>query len=92
VEEAEDYMEERRQFLWDNGYRIRKLNQAFFAFYGAYADTPGEQGNNPIGPALLALRDNSTTLRDFLDRVSPITTLEDLQEATAGLETSTPWN
>ncbi len=92
VDEAEDYMEERRQFLWDNGYRIRKLNQAFFAFYGAYADTPGEQGDNPIGPALLALRDNSTTLRDFLDRVSPITTLEDLQEATAGLETSTPWN
>lgn len=92
VEEAEDYMEERRQFLWDNGHRLRKLNQAFFAFYGAYADTPGEQGNNPIGPALLALRDDSTTLRDFLDRVSPITTLEDLQEATTDLETDTPWS
>jgi hypothetical protein len=92
VKEAEDYMEERRRFLWDNGYRIRKLNQAFFAFYGAYADSPGEQGNNPIGPALLALRDSSTTLRDFMDSVSPITTLEDLQEATAGFDTGTPWN
>jgi hypothetical protein len=48
IEEAEEYMEERRQFIWDNGYQIRKINQAFFAFYGAYADTPGEQGDDPI--------------------------------------------
>lgn len=41
IEDAEQYMELRRLFLWDNGYRIRKLNQAYFAFYGAYADSPG---------------------------------------------------
>ncbi len=83
VEEAEDYMEARRQFFWDNGYRLRKLNQAFFAFYGAYADTPGEQGKNPIGPALLAIRDNSSSLRDFADRVASITSLDDLLEVAA---------
>jgi len=88
IEEAEQYMEERRQFIWDNGYRIRKINQAFFAFYGAYADTPGEQGDDPIGPALLALRDDSSSLREFLDRVSPITTFEDLLGATSDLEMS----
>jgi hypothetical protein len=85
VEEAESYMEQRRQFFWENGYRIRKLNQAYFAFYGAYADTPGEQGDDPIGPALLALRDDSDTLADFMNRVSRITSLEKLQEETAGL-------
>jgi len=86
VDEAEEYMEERRQFIWDNGYRIRKINQAFFAFYGAYADTPGEQGDDPIGPALLALRDGSSTLREFMDRISAMTSLDDLQEATLELE------
>lgn len=85
VEEAEQYMEERRQFLWDNGYRLRKINQAFFAFYGAYADTPGEGGDDPIGPTLLALREDSPTLREFLDRVSPITSLGDLEDTAANL-------
>jgi hypothetical protein len=88
VEEAEDYMEARRQFFWDNGYRLRKLNQAFFAFYGAYADTPGEQGKNPIGPALLAIRDNSSSLRDFTDRVASITSLDDLLEVAASTSSS----
>jgi hypothetical protein len=86
VEEAEEYMEERRQFIWDHGYRIRKINQAFFAFYGAYADTPGEQGDDPIGPALLALRDDSSSLREFMDRISVLTSLEHLQNATQYLE------
>jgi hypothetical protein len=78
VEEAEAYMEQRRQFFWDNGYRIRKLNQAYFAFYGAYAETPGEAGGNPIGPALLALRQQNNSLRGFLDQVAPITSAEEL--------------
>ncbi|MCI0555158.1 MAG: hypothetical protein L0287_29785, partial [Anaerolineae bacterium] len=40
IEEAEAYMEARRQVFWENGYLLRKLNQAYFAFHGAYADTP----------------------------------------------------
>jgi len=39
IEEAEAYMEERRQEFVAHGYYIRKLNQAYFAFHGAYADT-----------------------------------------------------
>lgn len=80
IEEAEAYMEERRQFFLENGYRIRKLNQAYFAFYGAYAETPGQQGGNPIGPALVTLRQNNSSLRQFLEQVAPITTVEDLFE------------
>jgi hypothetical protein len=83
VDEAETYMEQRRQFFWDNGYRIRKLNQAYFAFYGAYADSPGEQGDDPIGPALLALREDSNSLAEFMKRVASITSLEKLQKATS---------
>ena len=79
VEEAETYMETRRQYFWDNGYRIRKLNQAYFAFYGAYADTPGRRGSDPIGPAVLAVRDDSTSLRDFMDKIGSITSLADLE-------------
>jgi hypothetical protein len=83
ISEAENYMEERRQYFWENGYRFRKLNQAFFAFYGAYADTPGEQGDDPTGPAILAIREKSTNLREFLDRMAPITSIDALQREAA---------
>ncbi|MGH2538539.1 MAG: hypothetical protein ACRDHL_14210 [Candidatus Promineifilaceae bacterium] len=72
VEAAEAYMEARRQFFWDHGYRIRRLNQAYFAFYGAYAATPGEAGADPIGPALVALRQGSPSLRAFLEQAAAI--------------------
>lgn len=85
VQQAETYMEQRRQFFWENGYQIRKLNQAYFAFYGAYAATPGEQGDDPIGPALLSMRQNSDTLVEFMNRVSRITSPGKLQEESAGL-------
>jgi hypothetical protein len=78
VAEAETYMEQRRRLFLENGYRIRKLNQAYFAFYGAYAETPGQQGGNPIGPALVALRQNNPSLKTFLEQVAPITSADDL--------------
>jgi hypothetical protein len=53
---AEAYMEARRQVFWENGYRIRRLNQAYFAFYGAYADAPGgPAGEDPVGAAVREL-------------------------------------
>jgi hypothetical protein len=82
--EAENYMEERRQYINSHGYSIRKLNQAYFAFYGAYADQPGgATGSDPTGPSVVALRAYSPSLRQFLDRVAGIVTLEDLQKAVA---------
>jgi len=79
IEGAEAYMEARRQFFVANGYGIRKLNQAYFAFYGAYADTPGATGADPIGPTLLALREASPSLKDFLETVAWIGSFADLQ-------------
>lgn len=82
IEEAEAYMEARRQFLWDNGYPIRKLNQAYFAFYGAYADIPGgPAGEDPVGPAVRALRAQSASLADFLYTIAWMDSFDDLLAA-----------
>jgi hypothetical protein len=82
IEEAEAYMEERRLIFLENGYLLRKINQAYFAFYGAYADVPGgAAGEDPVGPAVRALRTQSDSLADFINAISWMTSFEDLQEA-----------
>ena len=82
IEEAEAYMEERRQVFWTNGYLLRKLNQAYFAFHGAYADVPGgAAGEDPVGPAVRALREQSASLADFVNTISWMTSFEQLQQA-----------
>jgi hypothetical protein len=82
IEEAEEYMEQRRQLFIQNGYVIRKLNQAYFAFHGAYADVPGgAAGEDPVGPAVRALRDQSDSLADFVNTISWMTSFEQLQQA-----------
>ena len=64
VDEAEAYMEERRQLFVDNGYSIRKLNQAYFAFHGTYGDSPTSV--SPIHGQLQKLREASNSLADFI--------------------------
>jgi hypothetical protein len=82
IEEAETYMELRRRFLWDHGYHIRKLNQAFFAFHGAYADQPGgAAGEDPVGAAVRALRAQSSTLADFINRLAWMWSYDQLRQA-----------
>jgi hypothetical protein len=82
VEQAEAYMEARRVFFWENGYRIRKLNQAYFSFYGAYADQPGgAAGVDPVGAAVRSLRASSPSLADFIKRISWMSTYAQLQKA-----------
>ena len=82
IEEAEAYMEERRLVFLQNGYLLRKINQAYFAFHGAYADSPGgAAGEDPVGPAVRALREQSDSLADFVNTISWMTSFEQLQEA-----------
>jgi len=83
IDEAEAYMESRRKFFWDNGYLIRRLNQAFFAFNGAYADSEGggAAGADPVGPAVVKMRKQSASLADFLNRMAQMTSFADLQKA-----------
>lgn len=83
IEEAEKYMEARRQFFWEHGYRIRRLNQAYFAFYGAYADAPGgAAGGDPVGASVRMLRAQSLSLGEFIQRIAWVTSYEDLQRLT----------
>jgi len=82
IEEAEAYMEARRQIFWQNGYLLRKLNQAYFAFHGAYADVPGgAAGEDPVGPAVRALRAQSASLKDFIKTIARMRSFGQLQEA-----------
>jgi len=82
IDEAESYMEMRRQVFLKNGYMIRRLNQAYFAFHGAYADEPGgAAGEDPVGPAVRELRAKSSSLAEFLNRISWMTSFEQLQKA-----------
>jgi hypothetical protein len=84
IDEAEEYMETRRVFFRDHGYQIRRINQAYFAFYGAYADTPtGPAGVDPVGPAVVKLREQSRSLEEFLNRISWMTSFQALEKQVA---------
>ena len=72
---AESYMEERRLELLERGYRIRKINQAYFAFYGSYATSAASV--SPIEGQLRGLRERSETLGEFLSTVAQFSTYEE---------------
>ena len=76
IEQAEAFMEQKRLFLASKGYYIRRLNQAYFAFYGTYADSP--TSINPIGIELRTLREQTASLSDFLNTVAVMTSRHDL--------------
>lgn len=79
IEKAEEFMEQKRQYLATKGYYIRKLNQAYFAFYGTYADRP--TSISPIGLELKKLRNQSASLKEFLDTAATMTSRQDLIES-----------
>jgi hypothetical protein len=79
---AEQYMEERRQFFVRNGYYIRKLNQAYFAFYGVYGHNPASV--SPAYGDLQRLRLRSLSLADFLERAASITSYSELRALVSG--------
>ncbi len=76
IDEAERLMEERRQVLVSKGYYIRKLNQAYFAFHGTYADEPTSV--DPIGVEMRALRQQSASLSAFLNTAASMGSRQDL--------------
>jgi hypothetical protein len=78
IEEAEAYMELRRRLFVERGYGIRKLNQAYFAFHGAYAADPGggAAGDNPVGNPVQELWAVSPSIKSFLDALGPVTSRE----------------
>jgi hypothetical protein len=77
VEEAERYMELRRQHFVENGYPIRVLNQAYFAFHGSYGT--GAASTSPLGPNLERLRKLTPNLLTFLQAVRSLQTPADVE-------------
>lgn len=75
IEEAEAFMEAERVKLAQQGYHLRKLNQAYFAFHGSYALSPGSV--DPIGPQIRQLRAASPSLKAFLDQVGWLNSYND---------------
>ena len=71
VEEAEAYMEQRRQVFVDRGYYIRRINQAYFAFHGTYADSPSSV--SPLYRQLLEVRRAEPSLAAFIHDLQGIT-------------------
>jgi hypothetical protein len=71
--EAENYMEQRRILFWENGYQIRRLNQAYFAFHGSYAAQPGgaagEEGVD-LGAELRELKQKTPSYQEFMRLVA----------------------
>ncbi|BBB49456.1 hypothetical protein [Pelolinea submarina] len=81
ITEAESYMEERRQLFWSQGFSIRKLNQAYFAFHGAYADQEySAAGEDPVGSAVRSLRARSSSLADFIKKMSSFSSYDQLSK------------
>ncbi|HEY5639788.1 MAG TPA: hypothetical protein VIW01_07025 [Dehalococcoidia bacterium] len=78
IEEAEALMETKRDEFEARGHYIRRLNQAYFAFYGFYADTPASI--DPIGPKLATLLDRAGSPGEFVRRASGITTQAELDK------------
>jgi hypothetical protein len=78
IDEAEAYMEERRQIFLENGYPIRVLNQAYFAFHGTYAENAASV--SPIAGELRKVRDDSDDIGRFIQRVRGFGNYQSFQE------------
>ena len=86
IQEAEAYMEERRRLFVENGFVIRKLNQAYFAFYGTYAFNPASV--SPINDELMQFRASVDTVGEFIREVSQFSSYDEFKEHLQGLEAS----
>jgi hypothetical protein len=84
TDEAERAMEEKRQYLADHGIVIRKLNQAYFAFYGTYGDSAAS--SNPVGPKIEQIWNLTKDVGRFLAVMREVTSAGDVDRAIAALQ------
>ena len=78
IEGAEAYMEERRHRFVAQGYNIRNINQAYFAFYGSYATGPGSA--SAIGAQLQEVRRRTGSVGEFLDTMGQFGSYQEFEE------------
>ena len=73
--EAEEYMKERWWRLRLGGYGIRKLNQAYFAFYGIYGESASSV--SPIGDQMAEFRSYFDSVGEFVRALSGISSYDE---------------
>ncbi|MCX8213051.1 MAG: hypothetical protein OTJ97_00825 [SAR202 cluster bacterium] len=78
IAEAEQYLKERWWFIRLRGIGLRKLNQAYFAFYGSYAASAASI--SPIGAQLAELRQRFPGVGGFLNVVATISDYDEYLE------------
>ena len=76
VDEAERRMDATQQELAADGYTIRRINQAYFAFYGSYGNNAA--ASSPLGAKINAIRRLSPNLKSFVRRVQDVANPADL--------------
>lgn len=84
VEEAERRMEEVRVELADRGFVLRRINQAFFAWYGTYAARA--DATDPLGDQLREIRERTASLSGFLEAVRGAGSRADVEAILEGLQ------
>ena len=75
--DAENYMENQRLIFVNNGYNIRKLNQAYFAFYSSYADSSAS--NTTIGNELNEFRNYFPDLESYILEITTVSNYEEFK-------------
>ena len=88
IEEAEAYMEQRRQLMAAHGYYIRKINQAFFAFHGSYATSAASV--SPIDGQLRELQSRSESVEDFIKTVARFSSYQEFEDHLRAMGTVSP--
>ncbi len=79
IEEAEVYMEQRRLLFVEAGFYIRKLNQAYFAFNGTYAEQP--ESSSLVGEQMKDIRAASADVSALIATVSRVSTIAEFEES-----------
>ena len=81
---AESYMETRRRMFVEHGHPIRKLNQAYFAFNGTYAESPASV--SPIGGQVRRLRELSPDFGAFMSLISGVSSYSEFLDILSVVE------
>jgi len=75
IDEAEEYMKKRWWLLRLGGYKLRKLNQAYFAFHGMYGE--GHASISPLGNQVKEFRKRFPEVGKFIEAASMISSHEE---------------
>lgn len=91
VKDAEQYMELRRRLFVENGFSLRKLNQAWFAFHGSYGTGAAADVSSPdaLAPRVVRLRSVTGDAHTFVQTIRGITDVAGLDRLLAQFDPAT---